>query len=178
MNFIKKASFCSLLFISFFLLNGCAALPITFDVPVSSKSTIEQKSLVEKVIGSFGFNDFTSFDITQSQEFKNNNAEKKHVHKARIKSFTLTIIAPTTQNFDFLTELSFFVEAPGLEKKRIAHKKVPKGVKTFKFDLDDVELKPYVQSDKISITANVKGNRPDKETTIEAKIVFAIEAVL
>lgn len=155
---------------------GCGALPIFFDVKTEGQTTIQKGTLLEQLVGSFGFDSFSSFDISQSQEFKNNNTQKSLVKEAKVKSLTLTITGPATQNFDFLEEVSFFVEAPGQTRKRIAFKLIPKGVTTFAMDLDGVDLTPYVKADSIKITTEAKGKRPTNDTTVQAILVLTIGA--
>lgn len=167
----------SFLFFGFvFTQFGCSALPIFFDVKTEGTTTIQKGTLLEQLAGGFGFDSFASFDISQTQEFKNNNTQKSLVKEAKVKSIALTITGPDSQNFDFLEEISFFVEAPGLSKKRIGTKKVPKGVKTFTLDLDDIDLTSYVKADSIKITTDAKGKRPENDTTVKAEIVLTIGA--
>ena len=77
----------------FFL--GCEALPFEFDVPVQSSTTIEKGTLLETVIGDFGFTDLTTFDISDTQQFKNNNAQKDQVVTAKLTKLTLSISEPS-----------------------------------------------------------------------------------
>lgn len=167
--------FCGLVSLMF-LGVGCGAFPIFFDVKTEGQTTIQKGTLLEQLTSSIGFDSFSSFDIAQSQEFKNNNTQKSLVKEAKVKSLTLTITGPATQNFDFLEEISFYVEAPGQTKKRIAFKQIPKGVTTFSLDLDGVDLTPYVKADSIKITTEAKGKRPDNDTTIKAVLILTIGA--
>lgn len=155
---------------------GCGALPIYFDVQSEGKTTIQKGTLLEQLSAGFGFDGFSSFDIAETQEFKNNNTQKDLVKEAKVKTLTMKITGPDSQNFDFLEEISFFVEAPGQTKKRIATKTVPKGVKEFTLDLDNVDLTPFIKADSIKITTEAKGKRPNNDTTVQAIIVITIGA--
>lgn len=157
-------------------LAGCAAFPIRFDVKAEGTTTIQKGTLLEQLTGGLGFDSFSSFDISESQEFKNQNTNKNLIKEAKLKSITMTITGPDSQNFDFLEELSFFVEAPGQTRKRIATKTVPRGVKTFSLDLDNVDLTPYVKAESLKITTEAKGKRPENDTTIKAEVVITIGA--
>lgn len=157
---------------------GCGAIKVSFDVNVEGKTTITKGTLLEQLAGNFGFDGFASFDISQSSEFKNKNTEKDRIETAKVKSITMKITGPETQKFDFLEEITFFIEAPGQTKKRIGTKKVPKGLKTFTLDLDSLDLTPYLKADSVKITTDAKGKRPENDTTIQALIVLSIKAVV
>jgi hypothetical protein len=155
---------------------GCGAISISFDVSTDGKTTISKGSLLEQLSGSFGFDGFSSFDISESSEFKNQNTQKDRIKTAAVKSIPMTIVGPDTQTFDFLEEVTFYIEAPGVTKKRIGTKKISKGVKKFTLDLDGLELAPYLKADSVKITTDAKGKRPENDTTIQAAIVLSIEA--
>ena len=162
--------------IVFFL--GCEALPFEFDVPVQSSTTIEKGTLLEMVIGDFGFSDLTTFDISNTQQFKNNNAQKDQVVTAKMTKLTLSITEPADQNFDFLDSITFYVAATGEEKTKIASKTISKGVRTFELELEEVDLAKFIKKDSISITTDVKGRRPSKNTTVKIDANFRIGARL
>lgn len=159
-------------------LTGCGNLNVTFDVTADGKTTIQKGTLLEQLTSSFGFDGFSSFDVSQSSEFENNNTEKSRVKSSKAKSITMNIVGPDTQNFDFLEEISFYIEAPGQTKQRIGTKAVPKGAKSFTLDLDGVELAPFIKADSIKITTDAKGKKPENDTTIEAVIVLTITATV
>lgn len=157
---------------------GCNALPLPFDVTTTSQTVVERGTVIESTVGSLGFTQFTALDFSQSQEFQNRDVQKKHVTGAKIENLVLTVVAPSGHTFDFLENVMFYIEAPGLPKKRIAHKTVPKGVGRFRCEIDEVELGPYVRADTMKITTSVKGRRPDEDTTVEAKLTVNISTVL
>lgn len=171
----KRSVYVGLLCVLFGL-SGCGNVNVTFDVTADGKTTIQKGSLLEQLVGSFGFDGFSSFDVSQTSEFKNQNTEKSRVTSSKVKSITMKIVGPETQNFDFLEEISFYIEAPGQTKQRIGTKVIPKGAKTFTLDLDNLELAPYIKADSIKITTDAKGKKPDNDTTIEAVIVLSITA--
>jgi hypothetical protein len=160
------------------LSGGCSYLPVSFDVMTSSQTTIQKGTAVEQLVGTLGFGDFVALDLSQSQEFKSNDVQKRHVARARVQKIALRITAPQEQTFDFLKSISFFVEAPGLPKKRIAHSEVPRGARNFECQIDDLELAPYVQADTMTITTAVSGRRPAMDTTVRADLVITVGTVL
>ena len=157
---------------------GCSSLPMTFDVTQRAETTIQKGTVLEQIVGSLGFGQFTNLDLSQSQEFKSNNVQKRHVANGRVKVLQLRITAPEGQDFDFLESISFFVEAPGLERKRIAHRQVPRDARSFQCKVDDVDLAPYVRAESMTVTTDVRGRRPESDTTIDAKLVLTVSTVL
>lgn len=158
-------------------LPGCAPT-VAFDVDVSGQTTVQRGTLLEELLEQFSFGAFMNMDVSSTSEFENNQAEKDRVVEARLVGATLTITAPEGQDFDFIDEITFFVEAPGQPEREVASKAVPRGVDTFQLDLEDVDLAPYVRAETMSVTTEVTGRRPDEDTTIRADLVFHIVAAL
>lgn len=149
-----------------------------FDLTQSGTTTVPGSTLLGGVLGNLpAAQGLTNFDVSQSQEFKNQNTEKKYVRKARLTSFSLRITAPADQDFAFLDSLQFFAEANGT-KTRVAHAEgiARQGLKapnpTLVLTLDDVDLTPVVKADTMSITTAVTGRQPSKDTALEAKVVM------
>jgi hypothetical protein len=157
---------------------GCSHLPVTFDVRTQSRTTIEKGTAVEQLVGSLGFGQFTNLDLAQSQEFRSNNVQKRHVASAKLKALTLSITAPQGQNFDFLESLTFFIESPGMPRRRLAHQAIPRGATRLTFEPEDVELAPYVRADTMTITTEVRGRRPDRDTEVQCSLVLTVSTVL
>ena len=157
---------------------GCSYMPVSFDVHTGGQTTIQKGTIAEGLVGTLGFGNLANLDISSSQEFKSNNVQKRHVARARLQELKLTITAPKEQNFDFLQSITFFVEAPGLEKKRLAHRDVPRGARAFTCLIDDVELAPYVRADRMTITTTVNGHRPGADTTLQADLTINVGTVL
>ena len=157
---------------------GCSRLPVTFDVSTRGQTVIPKGTPVEQLVGTLGFGQFANLDLSESQEFKSNDVQKRHIDRARVKSLDLRIVNPQTQDFDFIEQITFYVEAPGLERKRIARKQVPRDARAFACELDDVELAPYVRAPQMTITTAVRGRRPENDTTVEARLVIGVATVL
>ena len=169
----------SLFFVgALFFFTACDAVPVRFDIDVDATTTVEKGSILDQRSSTFGFSNFTTFDVSSTQEFQNNNTQKNQVVDAKIAKLTLTIVSPSGQNFDFLDKLSFYIEAPGLEKKLVATKDFAKGLTTVDMDIIDLDLAPYIKADSFSFTTDVTGRRPDVETQIKASLKLNIGAKL
>lgn len=151
-----------------------------FDVTQKGSAQIAGGGVIGSVLNAFpsiqGFNDF---DISQSQEFKNENAHKDHVSSAKLTSFSIQITAPDDEDFQFLDSIAFYAEANG-QKVRVAHKENIRslGLKapnpTLNLDLDDVELAPFVKADAMSVTAEAQAEQPVEDTTLTASAVIHV----
>jgi hypothetical protein len=142
----------------------------------SSRSTIARGTLVEMFAGDIGFGELVEVDITESQELQNQGVSKEQVDSVKLTALTLTALSPAQSDFTFLDSVEFFVEAPGLERKRIARGgPFDAGDAMVELAIDDVELAPYAVSERMTITTDARGNRPDQDTTVEAQIDLLVD---
>ena len=149
---------------------------VEFDVPVSADTSVQAGGVLEQVLDAFGFNAFTSMDISQSSQFSANDTRKDQVTSTKLTKLTLTIKDPANANFDWLHTIAFEAEAQGQAKSEVAHKDVPTGVSTFDCDIDGVDLAPYVKADTMSITTTANAQHPPSDTTVHADATFHVVA--
>ncbi len=154
---------------------GCVPT-VDFDVPVSGDTTVDKGSLLEQVLDGFGFGSFVTMDLSQSQQFQDNDTRKDQVTSTKLTKLTLSVTEPVDGNFDFLDKIAFSAAADGVDKAEVAHKDVPDGVRVFDCDLDDVELAPYVKAKSMSITADVTARHPAETTTVHVDANFHVTA--
>lgn len=157
---------------SLLLLTGCG---VTFDVPVESSATIKGGGLFSAFLPS-AFADFTSLDLSQSQSFKNAGVGKNDVDSVKLKEAVLEIESPAGATLEFLDALTFYVEADGVPKTKIASKAdIPDNATRITLDVEDVELAPYVTAPSMTVTTDTTAHAPKKDTTIRAKLVFTVD---
>lgn len=153
-------------------LAGCG--PLRFDVEVEADTTIESGGLLGGLL-STPFAGFASFDITSSQEFRNQGVSRDQVESVRLTALELSVREPAGATFDFLDGIEFFVEAEGLERRRVASlSPVARGQTALVLELDDVELAPYVAAPSLSLTARAQGRPPAQDTKVHARAVFEV----
>ena len=155
------------------LLTSCGSLT-KISTTQTATATIQGGSLLDLLTGDIGFGNLGNFDITQSQEFKNQGIRKEQLNSVKLRTLTLTITNPPSgQDFTFLQSLSFSVEAPGVAKKEIA-KGGPfqAGAKEISLTVLDVELVPYATATSMTFTTTANGKKPANTTTIDAKVVL------
>ena len=146
-------------------------------VSQTARSTIPRGTVLEQLAGDVGFGELVELDLTESQELQNQGVTKEQIDSVKLTSLSLRVVSPEGGDLTFLDSLEFFVEAPGLESRRIARGgPFTAGEERIELELDDVELKPYVVSERMTITTSARGNRPDQDTTVEAHIDLLVDA--
>ena len=140
----------------------------------TATATIPAGSLLDVLTGDLGFGNLGNFDISQSQEFKNQGIKREQINSVKLRSLTLTITSPANgQDFTFLQSLAFFIEANGLAKKEIARGgPFASGAKEISLTVLDVELAPYAAAPSMTFTTTASGKRPASATTVEAKVIL------
>lgn len=154
---------------------ACAGTLLRIDIEESATTLVEKGTLLENLASDFGFDAFTALDITASETLANQGVQPGDIAEARMTVFTLSATSPAQADLSFLRELSFYVEAPGLPRARIATQSTfPAGTASIDMVLDDVDLTDYIVSEEMTITTEAEGNRPDDDTTLEATFVLNV----
>jgi hypothetical protein len=165
------------------LLAACHGGP-AFDVTAKADSTVPGSPLGALISDLPLGASFTNFDLSQTQDFKNQGVTKTEVSSVKVTSLELQITSPNSQDFSFLDSLDFYATAQGLPQVRVAHKEgiSSLGLKapnpTLVMDLDGAELQPYVTAASMSLTTSANGHQPGQDTDIEATVVFHVTANL
>lgn len=151
---------------------GCHA---TFDVKVSSKSTVPGGGLFQTLLPN-GFGDFTSLDLSQTSDFKNAGVAKGDVESVKLTALKLTVAAPPDGTLEFIDDISFFVEADGLPRVKVAEAHgIPNDAKTVALTMTGVEIAAYVTAPKLSLTTEATAHAPKSDTQLQADAVFTVD---
>lgn len=132
---------------------------------------------LDPLLGQIDFlGDFTSFDISDTQEFQNKGYTRDQIDSVHLNTFTLKATDPQDANFDFLDKISFFAESDGLPRVEIARlDPVPEGAAELDLEVLDVDLVDYATAESMSITTEASGHLPSEETTIDAKVELDVD---
>lgn len=156
---------------------GCEPA-VEFDVEVTGETVIEGSTGLGSVLSGLpGFDNFVAFDIEDTREFENHDTTKEHVQSARITLVRLSVVSPEDATFDFLNEITFFVESPNHPKVQVATKAVPNGANTIDLDLADVDVAPYVKDETFSVTTTANGRNPSEDVTVKADMTVRVVAL-
>jgi hypothetical protein len=100
------------------------------------------------------------------------------VDSARLVGLRLEVTQGTSFQ-DWLDEISFYVEAPGLAPVLVATKagigSLPDGTSVVDLDTTGVDLKPYVLADTTTVTAQGSGTAPPVDTTVKATATVRVD---
>ncbi len=105
------------------------------------------------------------------------NANK--VVSVSLKSLTLDIVSPASENFDFLDNVQLYLSAPGLPEQLLAYQNaIPKGATTVAVTTaGDFNLKEYFLKDTMYIRASMHINAvPHPGTQMKISSVFNLVA--
>lgn len=154
---------------------ACGAKLVTIRVSGDTSTVVEQGTLVEQFIDSFGFGEFVDMDVTQSAELQNEGVEPGDIKDARMTLFELEAVDPAGADLSFLNTVDLYVEADGLPRARIATADdFPVGEPLVEFDLPDVDLTDYIVSEAMTLSTEVDGSRPDEDTEVVARYRIAV----
>lgn len=100
------------------------------------------------------------------------------VDSARLVGLRLEVTQGTSLE-DWLDQVSFYVEAPGLARVLVASKSgiraLPDGTTAVELDAAGADLKPYVLADTTTVTAEGAGIAPPVSTTLRATVTVRVD---
>ncbi|HCF60543.1 MAG TPA: hypothetical protein DFS52_21415 [Myxococcales bacterium] len=153
----------------------------TFETTVQGSTKVDGAPGLLKLLPAFApFEGLTNLDFSSNQEFENQGVDKSDVDSVKVTRLTLKIASPSDQDFSFLESLRFYAAADG--KRALVAKKdgidkldlrAPNPVLVF--DLEDVELAPFVSAPSMSIEVEGTGRQPESDTTLEAEVTLRVD---
>ena len=83
-----------------------------------------------------------------------------------------------TDNFDFLDNVTIYVNADGQERKQLAIlDPVPEGQQRVSFDVDSsIDLKPYIQ-EGMNLETEATGNKPEDNVSFKAVTTIRVDVL-
>lgn len=160
---------------------GCGAIDslLTIEISETSQVMVEQGTVLESLLGDLGFGDFVSMDLTQSQELANQGVEPGDIERVTLTVLELEAIEPSEADLSFFESMIFYASSPDVEQVKIASAPgFPEGEGLVSFDLEDVNLTPYVVSESMTLTTEVTAKRPDQDTLVEARFTVEVQATV
>jgi len=153
---------------------ACGGGLFTITVREDSTVVVERGTILENLVSDLGFPSFVDLDLTETEELANQGVEPGDIKEVFLVDFVLEAVSPPGADLAFLDTLDVLVSAPGFPEVVIAHQDdFPEGVAAVALDLEPVDLTPYVVSQSMSITTDVRGHRPEVDTEVEAR--FAVK---
>ena len=90
----------------------------------------------------------------------NNKTNEESIKSISLDRFTVYISSPGTQTFDFIQSLEVFVNASGLEEKKIAwvQNNLKTGVKKLVLDINDDDIQDYITDKNLILHSLITGS--------------------
>jgi hypothetical protein len=149
---------------------SCAGSLLFIAVPGEATTTVPASTPLEILISDIGFGEFVELDITDAQELDNQGVQPGDISLVELKFFELEATAPADADLSFITQLDVFVESPGLDRLLIATQDdFPAGMALVDMNIEDVDLTDYIVSENMTITTDVSGSRPSRQTEVTAR---------
>jgi hypothetical protein len=155
---------------------GCGL--VQFDVQESGAAQVPGCIGITCLLGQFGFAGFGSMDLSQSQQWQENNANRSEVSSVMLTSAVLDVTVPDGGDMSFLQQLQFFVSAPdsGTPALVAQGNSFPAGQSQVSLmPQPGVELSPYVKAPSMTLTTDAQGSQPSQNTTIQASVTFHVK---
>lgn len=150
---------------------ACAGALFHVALDYTSEAVVPRGTIVEGLLGDLGFEDLVSLDVTASEELANQGVESGDIESVRLTGLVLRVTDPAGGDLSFLDEVSFWVEAPGEARVRVAWADdFPEGEAEVEFHLDDVDIAPYAVTRSMTVGSDVDGHRPEQDVTVEARV--------
>lgn len=161
------------------LTSACGGSLKTIQVEQSATTVVPGGSLLEDLLGSLGFDAFTSMDITESEELENQGVEPGDVVDVELVAFELEALEPSGSDLAFLDSMQVLALAEGLPEIQVASQtSFPEGQALVEFQLSGEDLTDYVTSQAMTLTTQVTGHSPSEDTTVEARFVLDVGVTL
>ena len=161
-----------------FMLVGCSSL-LTLSIEETATTTVEGGTVLEDLLGDLGFEEFVTMDLTSSEELQNQGVEPGDISQSALTLLELSVIEPEGGDLSFLESMAVSVSSPDVPGVLVAAQDTfPVGVSTVAFDLEEVDLTPYIVSKALSLTTEVSASRPDEDTVVEARFIVDVTATV
>ena len=147
-----------------------------FDVHTGASAKIPAATILDELLGSVAFPGFDNLSF--SQQIANQGVTEDQIDSVVVKTFVIHTDPGSGDTLDFLQSASFYAEADGLPKVLVASGSDFAGQTSVDLDLEDEELKPYVVAPSMTLSAEIKGKKPQKETTVTADVTLTVDATI
>ncbi len=118
-------------------------------------------------------------ETNSTSKFESEGTSTKYVNTIQLSQLKLSIINPSSANFDFIDEIQIFISAPGQNETLIAEKlNIPETQLTsFLCDVKDVNLKDFISQDYYELRVRTVTDQVfSQEITIRADQLYTVEA--
>jgi len=167
----------SFILLGLVLLCGSCKKLRTFNLDYTTYVSIPPQTIINSPFSFFS----PEVETNSSAKFESEGTNTQNVKTIFLTQLKMSISSPQNANFDFISEIQIFIDAPGLDEKLIAEKKnIPKEqLNSFYCEVKGVELKEYISKEYYELRVLTISDQPStQEITIKADQVYTVEAKL
>jgi hypothetical protein len=159
------------------ILGACAALDKLTHFTIKQAKTV---TIPAHVPSNIPYDVYTPFFPTNSEKyFGENNTKADLIESAKVNSLVATITPGTVEDFSFVSSMRIFLVKKDMQLTEIAYKNnIPETIgHQVIFDLDDVELTPYIKEDSLAFRLQVYTDRQNTmDVPVKVEAHFLIDA--
>lgn len=157
-------------------LPGCGLIgPIEVELP----ATAVIQGISSHIPGAVGGdNGWANVSGTISRTIANQGVKREHLRSASLKEARISVTLPEDGHLGYIESFAVYIEAPGLERRRLAHasEAFASRPNRVEMDIEDVDLLDYVVAEQLSLIPEVVINHPPS-IDHEIEIVLVLELV-
>lgn len=158
------------------LLLGCQP-PVALDLVLEGEALVEAGGPLDQLVGRFPpFDGLASFDIESAAELMEQGLSRESVREAELVLARVDVVDPESATLDFLNEIHFFVEAPSVERARVAGASPGRDLRGVELDLDRVDLAPFLREEGFTIVTTANGKNPESDVLVRAELMLHVVA--
>ena len=120
-------------------------------------------------------------ESNSENSFSNNNTSSKLVSEIKLSCLDLTLSSPASGDFGFLESIEIYINADGLDEKKIAWKdNIPSDIDgTLSLDTSDDNLKEFIVAEEFTLRINaVTDEVLATDHEIDVRSVFFVDATI
>jgi hypothetical protein len=142
-----------------------------FEVERQEIATIPRERAEEP----FEMMELDGLEIVLGEVQDDHEVGREDISRAELVRITLTVIEPAAADLSFVDRIEVFAEAPDLPRVRVAHlDQTPRQSNDVELEIDDVDLRDYVASDRVTLVARIDGQAPAMDVRVRATVVLDI----
>jgi hypothetical protein len=130
-------------------------------------------------LGVLDLPEFREIELLLGEYENEHGIRSRDITGASLERVTMTVLEPEGRDLSFATRIEIFVEAPNRTARMIASREgFPPGESSVEFELEDVDLEPYITASSFTLRARVEGSPPPEDILVEGAATLDVGVTL
>jgi hypothetical protein len=130
-------------------------------------------------LGVLDLPEFREIELLLGEYENEQGIRSKDITGASLERVVMTVLEPEGRDLSFATRIEIFVDAPNRTTRRVAHREdFPPGESAVDFELDDVDLEPYITASNFTLRARIEGRPPPEDLLVEGSATLDVGVTL